>query len=297
MTLKLRWFRFYSFLLTRLPAVFGARFRRNHHEQIKQAVTVRFFAKNYVPKIPQFNSQTSREMPETLWQYWAQGADSAPELVQACFRTAEKFSGERKHIIIDNKTLSHYADLPAYIHDRFRAGEISYAHFSDLVRMELLYRHGGYWLDATNYMTDEIPQWIDALDFFVFHDRTVGYPYSFMQNCFIRSVKGAFLLEAWRAMCFEYWKNENKNLDYFQHQLMFKAMIENSAKAKKCYAQMPNIDQEPTHRFAKEKLYSEFDAEEFKRLTADAFFQKLSHHNVPANVSANTNYAHLIKMA
>ncbi|MDR0546459.1 MAG: capsular polysaccharide synthesis protein, partial [Dysgonamonadaceae bacterium] len=224
MTSKLQWFRFYSFLLTRLPAVLGRSFRRKHHENIKQAITVRFFAKNYVPLIKNLPpKETSLETPETLWQYWGQGAGKAPDLVQACFRTAGKFCGERKHIIIDNKTLPDYTDLPGFLYDRFNAGEIGFAHFADLVRLELLYRHGGYWCDATNYMTAEIPQWIDELDFFVFHARTMGSPYSFMQNCFIRSAKGAFLLEAWRTLLFEYWKNENRSIDYFQHQLMFKA--------------------------------------------------------------------------
>jgi hypothetical protein len=283
--------------MTRLPALLGQRFRRKHHERIKQTISVRFFAKNYVPKIANLQPQTiSHETPETLWQYWAQGKDAAPELVQACFRTAEKFCGQRKHVIVENKTLSHYTDLPAFIHDRFRSGRIGYAHFSDLVRLELLYRHGGYWSDATNYMTGEIPQWIDELNFFVFHALSGDCSYSFMQNCFIRSAKGAFLLDAWRTLCFEYWKSENMAIDYFQHQLMFQTMIMNNVTAKKFYRQMPNMDQEPTHRLIKEKLYKKFDEEEFRHLTANSFFQKLSHHNIPNKVSENSYYAHLIKL-
>jgi hypothetical protein len=73
-------------------------------------------------------------------------------------------------------------------------------------------------------------------------------------------------------------------------------MVQNDVTAKKFYEQMPNIDQEPTHRIG-EKLYDKFDAEEFKRLTADSFFQKLKHHKIPNQIAEDTYYQNLVRMA
>ncbi|GHT52294.1 hypothetical protein AGMMS49982_12120 [Bacteroidia bacterium] len=277
--IKFKLFRIRLFLATRGTAIFGKKFYRNHHESINGRMVTNFFKKDYLSVIQNIQPETpTRAKTETLWQYWGQGIDFAPELVRACFATAEKYRGDRNHIIVDNKTLSHYADMPGYIHDRFTHGKMKFAHFADLVRLELLHNHGGYWIDATDYLTAEIPAWIADLNFFVFHAQTCGSPYSFIQNCFIRSDKGAFLLDAWRAIAFDYWRRESKAVDYFQHQSMFKSMVQNDPVAKKFYEQMPVVDQAPTHRMAGgEFILTKFDSEEYKRLTGDSFFQKLTY--------------------
>ena len=98
-----------------------------------------------------------------------------------------------------------------------------------------------------------------------------------MQNCFIRSRRGAYLLAAWRAMILDYWKHENKSFDYFMHQLLFKTLVENDPRAKKYFAEMPHIDQEPTHAVWHVYKYQPFDKKLYDKLTADAFFQKCAY--------------------
>ncbi|GAP72762.1 capsular polysaccharide synthesis protein [Candidatus Symbiothrix dinenymphae] len=298
MTRALRLFRLRAFIATRLTALLGRNFYQQHHETIKARMTERYFKKNYVPLLRDMTPQTPvRETPETIWQYWGQGVDNAPELVRACFATAEHYKGDRKHIIVDNKTLAQYTDLPGYVHDRFARGEIGFTPFSDLVRLNLLHNHGGYWLDATDYTTAEIPKWIDDTNFFVFHVTTGKFSYSFMQTCFIRSYKGAFLLDAWHALCMEYWRHENKVADYFHPHLMFKAMVQNDTMAKKFYEQMPLVDQAPTHTMSEPKLIlTPFDADEYQRLTAGSFFQKLT-YKFKGEIPKHSYAAQMIEMA
>ena len=149
---------------------------------------------------------------------------------------------------MDENTVFDYITLPQEIVDKYKAGKIAHAHFADICRVELLYEHGGVWLDATGFVTSPLPDWIEKEDFFVFlAGQNVGSPYSFMHNCFIRARKGAYLLDAWRAMILDYWMHENHNFDYFMHQLLFKTLVENDERAKKYFAKMPHVDQDPTH--------------------------------------------------
>src|SRR3546814_10790494 len=106
--------------------------------------------------------------------------------------------GNLEHKVLDGSILADYSDLPGYVLDKFKKGQIDHTHFSDLLRLNLLKNHGGIWLDATAYMTDFIPGYIHEQDFFVFltGERT-HFPYSFMQSCFIRSKKGEILCDAW----------------------------------------------------------------------------------------------------
>ena len=76
-----------------------------------------------------------------------------------------------------------YADIPDYIMEKYKEGMITKTHFSDYLRTCLLLKNGGYWCDATVYMTGQIPNEITSSEFFMFKtpsfsmldDRKEGY--------------------------------------------------------------------------------------------------------------------------
>src|SRR5690606_13436167 len=130
------------------------------------------------------------------------------------------------------------------------------------------------WLDATVYMTDFVPTYILDEDFFVFlTGQLTHYPYSFMQNCFIRAKKGSYLCDAWYQLCIEYWKNETEAADYFQHQLMFKTLISYQSKANNLFKRMPQIPEDGSQQLVGENLLRKFDADEWERIRKASFFQ------------------------
>lgn len=51
--------------------------------------------------------------------------------------------------VIDEKNWLEYIDLPDYIICRRERKHIPPAHFADLLRLELLIRYGGTWIDST----------------------------------------------------------------------------------------------------------------------------------------------------
>ncbi len=216
---------------------------------------------------------------DKIFTIWQQGEDNAPELVKATFRSIRK-NCKQELVILDDNNLFDYIQLPQVIVDKYKKGKIRRAHFADICRVELLYNYGGYWMDATDFAVGPVPKWIEDQDFFVYlvGDR-VGQKYSFMQNCFIRSRKGAYLIAAWRAMILEYWIHENSSFDYFMHQMLFQTLVENDPRAKKYFAEMPHVDQYPTHSLWHTYKHKKFDKKKFDELTSDAFFQKLSYND------------------
>jgi hypothetical protein len=264
-------------------------------ELVKAKILTDYFAKKYVPVIKNLQqSEATTETPETIWQFWENPVGkSTPEIVKSCLESTEKFKGNFEHKILNNSTLGSYTDLPNFVFDRLKNGQISYTHFSDLLRLNLLKNHGGIWLDATGYMTDFVPQYILDEDFFVFlTGRLTLFPYAFMQNCFIRNKKGGFLCEAWYEMCIEFWKNETKTLDYFQHQLMFRALIENDSIAKKLFTKMPLVSEDETHQLSR-KLLQKFDAKEWNNIKKASFFQKTTYKVANGVDYSNTYFSKL----
>jgi len=246
-------------------------------EAFKAEVLTNYFTRKYLPLIKDLPpKQIAVKNSETIWQFWDNPAgQSTPKIVKKSLESVRKFKGDLNHKILDKSTMSNYSDLPGIVIDKLKNGQIGYAHFADLLRLNLLKNHGGVWMDATAYMTGFIPQSIIDEDFFVFlTGEKTEYPYSFMQNCFIRSKKGSLLCEAWYLMCIEFWKNETKTLDYFQHQLMFKTLILNHPSAKDLFNRMPHKSEDETHQLAGNNLLGRFDMSEWEKIKKSSFFQK-----------------------
>lgn len=251
--------------------------RRERRYKVILSVIPRYF-KRYLPAaaaIPE-RKVVKNDKNDKIFTLWLQGEDNAPPLVKACYRSVRRHC-KQELVVLDEKTVFDYITLPPEIIAKRKAGKIKHAHFADICRVELLYEHGGFWLDSTGFVTAPIPDWIAKEDFFMFLTGHVGSPYSFVQNCFIRARKGAYLLDAWRAMILDYWIHENHNFDYFMHQLLFKTLVMNDERAKKYFAKMPHVDQDPTHMLWWDYQNKPFDQHVFDQVTSGAFFQKLTY--------------------
>lgn len=254
---------------------------RDKRRKVRHKATARFIPEYFKMYLPANDFAQSSVVvdddTEKIYSVWLQGEDNAPPLVKACFNSIRKHCS-KPLVVVDSNNLDQYVQLPRYILEKRAKGNIGNAHFADIIRVELLYKYGGYWLDATCYVTEDIPKWVIKEDFFMFlAGERVGSPYSFTQNCFIRSRKGAYLLEAWRDMIHRFWRYERSNYDYFMHQFLFKTLVKNHPKAMEKFALMPHIDQDPTHALWYDYRNHPYNDDLFVALTKDSFFQKTTY--------------------
>ncbi len=252
--------------------------RHRRREQVLVSAITRYF-KHYLPKTSEVPEQNiiQDDKNEKIFSIWLQGEENAPELVKSCFRSIRKHC-KQELIVLDENSIFNYITLPDVIVQKYKEDKIHKAHFADICRVELLYQYGGYWLDSTDFMMTEMPDWIQRQDFFMFLTGTkYGSPYSFTQNCFIRARKGSYLLAAWRKMILNYWMRENREFDYFMHQLLFKTLVTHDKRAKKYFAQMPHVSQDPTHVLWAEYRDQKFNKTIFDEIAKGACFQKLTY--------------------
>ena len=157
------------------------------------------------------------------------------------------------------------------------------AHFADICRVELLYRYGGVWMDATSYLDAPLPEWLWEADFFVYKGGEVGLgAYAGIQNCFIRAAKGSYLLKVWREAMRAYWAAEDSTVDYFVHQLLFSQAVAANPRAAELYAQMPSLDQDPIHRLWHDYGDKPYDEALLHEVCSQALFQKTSYKGASA---------------
>jgi hypothetical protein len=135
-------------------------------------VIYKYTEKVIKPVIDKYNeaneivSTTSKKNLDKIpvWVCWFQGKENMPELVNLCYDSicANVPSNVQVHLItLDN--LTEYINIKPFIEKKFKDGIITNAFFSDIIRYLLLRDYGGMWIDATIYVSDNIPnKWFDA---------------------------------------------------------------------------------------------------------------------------------------
>lgn len=140
------------------------------HQYQESTVEYRFEPKK------QFNTN------RIIWQYWAQGYDSVPEIVSNCLKSVDEFAKDYIIIRLTDENLADYIDLPSFVKEK--RGMYSRAFFSDLLRLILLKTYGGIWLDATILLTGPIPEEMANQPFFVYRRDPDEPNYKYWRNTF-----------------------------------------------------------------------------------------------------------------
>lgn len=118
------------------------------------------------PLVEEYRDRAEESVPPAsgekipIWCCWWQGEEQMPELVRMCHTRLKQVipaDQAQLHLItLDN--YQEYVQLPEHIVDKFRRKVITMTTMSDVLRFALLEKYGGYWLDATVFFTDAIPQ-------------------------------------------------------------------------------------------------------------------------------------------
>jgi len=97
----------------------------------------------------------------TAWTCWWQGEEQAPEIVKACMESQRRNLPDGvRHVVITQKNYKDYIVLPEYIMDKVESGDIGLPHLADIIRVNLLYKYGGFWMDAEVFVLEPLPETI-----------------------------------------------------------------------------------------------------------------------------------------
>ena len=249
-----------------------------------------------------YDLNDKNEKPKTIWTLWLQGDsdDVQPEVIRMCLKNMKKNCGSHPLKIITKDNYQNYTDIPGYIVDKVNAGQISYTHFSDLIRVYLLLKHGGMWTDATIFTTKIIPEEIFDMKYF-----TVKHTYKNVRN--VSKERWTGFLQASESnniLCdfiynffLEYWKNQKILIHYLLIDYVF-ALAYNEIPA--CRKILDGVPLNNPELYSLEDLMSsKFDETIYKKLTDETMFFKLSwksNYSKKTVLGSETFYGHLLKV-
>lgn len=243
-----------------------------------------FLIQKYGSQIPQIslrikaNTTCANETNKVIWFCWLQGLEQAPPIVKACYNSIERHLADREIKVIDKNNWKEYVELPEYIVKKWEKRRIPAALFSDLLRLELLIKYGGTWIDSTVLCTgfkgsnvQEFKGFLDV-DLFLFRYAKQGIIPVSISNWFISAHSNNEVLIVLRDMLYAYWQDFDCVLDYYIFHLFF-AMI--SKECPEQIAAMP-YGQSQNSLVLLHHWDEKFDQKKWDKLTSQVCFHKLA---------------------
>lgn len=204
-----------------------------------------------------------------VWFCWFQGMDNAPLVVHRCYESMKKNLKDEEIVIITELNMNDFVKFPSFIVEKYKKGIISRTFLSDILRLELLIKYGGTWIDSTVLCTREIPNYIKESEVFFFRDLKPGFDghSTEISNWFISAKSNNKLLITVRELLYKYWKENNSLIEYFIFhyfmQLAMKKYPEEECKMVKISNSMPHVLQLDMFKPYSETLYDAMKSETF----------------------------------
>ena len=246
------------------------------YKKIKQQLERKY--ENVIQKYKYIRSDESAETSNVIWMCWWQGLENAPEIVKNCFKSIKRFSGSREIKVINKENYKEYIDIPDYIEKKLENKIISITHFSDILRINLLSRYGGTWIDATCFLTGNI------FDNILSEFYSVKLPFNEKEICvsrgkwcvfFMSGKKNNTLFNFANDFYKEYWRKEDTIIDYYLLDYIIDIAYDNLRDVKVMIDKVPenNI---LIHQL-KEQLNNEYNEVEYKQILKYNMIHKLAH--------------------
>ncbi len=241
-------------------------------------------------------SNSSVEDNKYIWQLWLQGEENVPSIVRKCLDSVKRYCpSDYKVLFLDKDSIKNYIEIDANIEYKYENNLISNAHYSDYIRTCLLAKYGGIWIDSTVLLTDNIPKFILAQDFFVFKnpiwfinkvvpneslfkvflqtDKDAGL---YGSSWFILSKPNSHILKIQKDLLEKYWKSENKLCHYFlYHFFISKTLIKDNI-CKNIFENMYSLSNREPH-ILQQVLMQKYDKDQLEEIKKLSSIHKLTY--------------------
>ena len=210
--------------------------------------------------------------PRKIWVFWWSGFDSAPPIVRAAVRSIRT---DAEVVLLDRSNYQQYVQIPEDICKKHDDGIIGHAHFSDIIRLSLLARHGGLWVDSTVFFSRPIPRQVLDREFFTckMAENDPLIPSHYLWAGWILGGEPTFPLFGFAAdALIHYWRNHDLVIDYLLMDYIFDLAYEQLPDVRRGIDALPPCC--PDRHALMDRINAPYDPAFFDR---DTWFYKLSY--------------------
>lgn len=203
-----------------------------------------------------------------VWTMWWQG-NNMPVVVEKCIESMKQNS-RYEVVVITSENVNQYIEIPQYIKKRVDEGRMTYTHLSDYIRICLLYKYGGLWLDSCIYVTKKMFDY-EKYKIYTIKNNTTLY----CSFCIGSNTKFHKFFGKTKLLMESYYKNNKYLVDYFLMDYIMKRVI---AEDRNINQTLKNLEKnnEDFHYLLR-NLSNPFLYNEWNNLMKNHVFQKVSY--------------------
>lgn len=179
-------------------------------------------------------------------------------------------------VLLTTENMFDYIQFPPFIVEKWKADIITHTHMTDLMRLELLIRYGGLWLDATVFCSDSsIPSYFYQSDLFMYQCLKPGRDghANYISSWLMSAKTNSKVLMAVRDLCYAYWKENNSMWDYFLLHDFIAIVLDRFQEDARAIVPRDNA----TPHILLLRLFDKFDEETWNTIKAQTQFHKLTY--------------------
>lgn len=176
-----------------------------------------------------------KKLPKTIWIYWDKPIDEAPLFVQYAIKSWIAKNPDWRIEVLNDQILPYLVRFEEPIGERKVQGR------SDAIRLALLQKYGGVWVDATCACVRPLNEWLPPLmqtGFFAFPET---YPGRIIQSWFLAAAPDNYLVDRWANAALLYYGRDGKVGHYFWVMHLFEYLIRKDRRAAAIWEATPKI--------------------------------------------------------
>jgi hypothetical protein len=184
-------------------------------------------------------------MKKIIFILWLQGYEKAPLIVNKCVKSWKYYNKKTwKIVLLSKKNLHHY--VPFYLNYR----HINKTALSDIIRIALLFKYGGLWVDATTFCNKSLDDWLPKLveppnEFFAFYkpspDKQLSSWFLYFNNPF------HYISKVWLDATLQYFTLHKEPIEYFWFHCLFNDLVKKNIHFQKLWDLVPKISSNGPH--------------------------------------------------
>ena len=195
-----------------------------HNQCIRTKIIFKFqkryakFIKRTAAGIDADSVSLPHESSNRIWILWWQGIENAPHVVKMCYQSVlDRLGNNHEIVLLDQNNYKQYVTLPEHITKAMEKGRIGLQLISDLIRLEILIKYGGTWMDSTLFCTDgNLPKYMFDSDLFAYQflwPDTWGNA-SRLESWFLSAKTNNKILRLTQNLMYEYFRKNKFSCDY-----------------------------------------------------------------------------------
>jgi FkbM family methyltransferase len=260
-----------------------------NNQEFDARLNIHQFVREFLRKRRQeSNDAFVSQLSPKIWVYWAQGKKNMPAIVKACLNQLYLTNDEQDIVLLSDDNISDFVSLPDYVYKKIYFDK---THFSDILRVSLLAKYGGVWIDATCYCRGSVSPLLAEVQ------KSGFFAYS-------RNDQDLYMLSSWfwvsrpneiipvllRDALYDYWSKKDELEHYFLLHFIFEALYNLDVRFRNSWDCSFRLNAYDPH-VLQGKLFEKFDDVEWNRIMELSLIHKLTYKfTEPDNEAASQTY-------